>query len=100
MTGRSSAKGPGIVGGEDYSACHWLMISGKATCVGVVGDEDSRDWAVQNDPGDEGDGVDAIAADVNEETRESKENLVDNGRFGNERGLSYPFAMAMSIEKH
>ena len=76
MTGHSSAKGPGIVGGEDYSACHWLMMSGKATCVGVVRDGDGRDWAMQNDSGDEGSGVDAIAAYVNEDSCESNGDLV------------------------
>ncbi|KAI7583029.1 hypothetical protein KC343_g20090 [Hortaea werneckii] len=76
MTGRSSAKGPGIVGGEDYSACHWLMMSGKATCAGVVGEEDCRDWAVQKDPGEEGGGEDAIAAEIDEGSSESNEDAV------------------------
>lgn len=77
MTGRSSAKGPGIVGGEDYSACHWLMISGKATCVGVVREEDCRDCAVQKDPGEEGSGEDAIAAEIDEKSCESNEDSLD-----------------------
>lgn len=51
-------------------------MSGKATCVGVVRDEDSRDWAVKKDSGDEGSGVDAIAAGVDKDSCESNDDLV------------------------
>ena len=45
--------------------------------MGVVREEDCRDWAVQNEVGEDGSGVDAIAADVDEYPRESNEVPLD-----------------------
>ena len=45
--------------------------------MGVVREEDCRDWAVQNEVGEDGSGVDAIAADVDEYPCESNEVPLD-----------------------